>query len=203
MRKIDYKKELHLLYASSSTEITLVDVPALQYVMIDGKGDPNTAIEYREAVEALYTVSYTIKFMVKKGKGLINYSVLPLEGLWWVPVMEDFSTERKDAWLWKMMMMQPNLVTKGLFDDAIEAVQKKKNLSAIHKLSFETFNEGKCAQIMHFGPYRDERPTIDRLHNGISQQGYKRTGKHHEIYLNDPRKSAPEKLKTIIRQPII
>ena len=202
MKKIDYKKELRSLYAPSSKEISIVDVPAMNYVMIDGKGNPNTAKEYTEAIEALYALSYTLKFMVKKSKSGIDYGVLPLEGLWWVPNMKDFSAERKDDWLWTMMIMQPEVITKEIFHDAIEAVRKKKNLAAIEKIRFESYQEGKCAQILYFGPYSDETSTIERLHHFIAEKGYKQTGKHHEIYLNDPRKAAPEKLKTIIRQPM-
>lgn len=202
MKKIDYKKALRSLYAPSSKEISIIDVPAMNYVMIDGKGNPNTAKEYTEAIEALYALSYTLKFMVKKGKSGIDYGVLPLEGLWWVPNMKDFSAERKDDWLWTMMIMQPEIVTQATFNEAISVVRKKKNLPAIDKLKFELFDEGKCAQLLYLGPYSEEAPTIERLHNFIAHNKYKRTGKHHEIYLSDPRKAAPEKLKTIIRQPM-
>lgn len=202
MKKIDYRKELRSLYAPLSKEISIVDVPIMNYIMIDGKGDPNKVNEYSLAIEALYTVSYTIKFMIKKGEMGIDYGVLPLEGLWWVPNMEEFSPLRKDDWLWTAMIMQPDMITKEIFHEAIESVRKKKNLAAIEKIRFESYSEGKCAQILYFGPYSGEAPTIARLHNVITEREYKRTGKHHEIYLNDPRKTAPEKLKTIIRQPM-
>lgn len=202
MEKIDYKKELKHLYAPSSKEFSIVELPATSYLMIDGKGDPNKAKEYVEAVEALYAVAYTIKFMIKKGKQQVNYGVMPLEGLWWVPDMRDFSVDRKDDWLWTAMILQPEIVTAPLVDEAIETVRKEKNPAALGKVQFASFNEGKAAQIMYVGPYRDEGPTIERLHAYIAENGYQRTGKHHEIYLNDPRKAAPEKLKTIIRQPI-
>ncbi|MDP1676989.1 MAG: GyrI-like domain-containing protein [Bacteroidota bacterium] len=202
MKKIDYKKELRSLYAPSSKEISIVDVPAMNYVMIDGKGDPNTAKEYTEAIEALYSLSYTMKFMVKKDKPGINYGVLPLEGLWWVPNMEEFSAQRKDDWFWTAMIMQPEVITKEIFRTAIESVRKKKNLAAIEKVRFESYIEGKCSQILYFGHYSDETSTIALLHNFIAEKGYKRHGKHHEIYLNDPRKTAAAKLKTIIRQPM-
>jgi hypothetical protein len=202
MKKIDYKKELRSLYSPSSKEISIVDVPAMNYLMIDGKGDPNTAREYTEAIEALYALSYTIKFMIKKGSVNVDYGVLPLEGLWWVPNMDEFSVNRKDDWLWTAMIMHPKIVTKEISHEGIESVRKKKNLAAIEKIRFESYTEGKCAQILYFGPYKDETLTIARLHDFIAEKGYKRTGKHHEIYLNDPRKTAPEKLKTIIRQPM-
>ncbi|MCK9408537.1 MAG: GyrI-like domain-containing protein [Bacteroidetes bacterium] len=203
MKKIDYKKEFHSLYTPSTKSISIVEVPSMSYVLIDGKGDPNTVKEYGEAVEALYIVSYTIKFFYKKQKNGIDYTVLPLEGLWWVPNMEQFSSKKKEDWLWRMMIMQPEFVTAEVFKNAVEIVRQKKNPVALDKLTFGTYDEGKCAQILHVGPYSAEGPTIDRLHTFIAKQGYTRTGKHHEIYLNDPRKSASEKLKTIIRQPVV
>lgn len=202
MKKIDYKKELKYLYAPSSKEISVVDIPTTNYLMIDGKGDPNTSKEYVEAIEALYAISYTIKFMIKKGKRQIDFSVMPLEGLWWVPDMNNFSVERKDEWMWTAMIMQPEIVTKPMVNEAIESVREKKNPPALEKLRYEPFMEGKSAQMLYFGPYKDEGPTIVRLHAYIVERGYKLTGKHHEIYLNDPRRTAPEKLKTIIRQPM-
>ncbi|MBI2429468.1 MAG: GyrI-like domain-containing protein [Ignavibacteriales bacterium] len=202
MKRIDYKKEMNFLYAPSAKEISIVDVPSMNYLMIDGKGDPNTAKEYSEVVEALYAVAYTIKFIIKKGEQQIDYGVMPLEGLWWVPDMRYFSVERKDDWLWTAMIMQPEIVTKEIVVEAIESVREKKNPPALEKLRFDSFNEGKGAQILYFGPYRNEGPTIERLHKSIAERGYKRNGKHHEIYLNDPRKTAPERLKTIIRQPM-
>ncbi len=203
MKKIDYKKELHSLYAPSAKEISIVDVSDMNYLMIDGKGDPNKVKEFGEAIEALYAVSYTMKFMIKKGTPGMDYSVLPLEGLWWVPNMEEFSALRKDDWLWTAMIMQPEMITKEVFQDAIVSVRKKKNLAAIEKLRFESYEEGKCAQILYIGPYSGEAPTIARLHEFITHSGRRLTGKHHEIYLNDPRKTVPEKLKTIIRQPLM
>lgn len=202
MKKVDYKKELKHLYAPSAKEISVTDVPAMSFLMVDGKGDPNTANEYKQAVEALFAVAYTIKSMIKKGKQQIDFGVMPLEGLWWVPDMNDFSVERKDEWLWTMMIMQPEIVTKEIVAEAIAVVRKKKNPAALNKIRFEKFDEGKSAQILFFGPYKDEGLTIARLHKHIETLGGKLSGKHHEIYLNDPRKMAPEKLKTIIRQPM-
>ncbi len=201
MKKIDYKKELKHLFAPSAKEPMIVDVPAMNFLMIDGKGDPNTAKEYKEAVETLFAVSYAVKFMIKKGKQAIDFGVLPLEGLWWTPDMKDFSVERKDEWLWTMMILQPEVVTKTLIDEAIESVRKKKNPAALAKLRWEKFHEGKSAQIMHIGPFADEAPTIEKLHTFITESGSALCGKHHEIYLSDPRKADPRKMKTIIRQP--
>ena len=202
MKKIDYKKELKYLYAPSAEEISVVDIPAMNYLMIDGKGDPNKVKEFGEAIEALYAVSYTVKFMFKKGKQQIDYTVMPLEGVWWMHDMNKFSEERKDDWFWTMMILQPEIVTKAIINEAIEMVRKKKNPAALSKLRFESIKEGKSAQILYFGPYKDEGPTIVKLHQFIAEKGFKKRGKHHEIYLNDPRKTAPERLKTIIRQPM-
>lgn len=202
MPKIDLKKELKHLYNPSAKEVVIVDVSRMNFLMIDGAGDPNKAQEFKDAVEALYSVSYALKFMVKKGKTTIDYSVMPLEGLWWVDDMSKFGMEDKDAWKWTVMIMQPEFVTKDMFKKALEQVGKKKNLLALSKMKFEDFHEGLSAQIMHIGPYSAEGPTIKKLHNFIREKGYELRGRHHEIYLSDPRKSAPKKMKTIIRQPI-
>ena len=202
MKKIDLKKDLKHLYASSAKKISVVDVPVMKYLTIDGKGDPNKTKEFSEAVEALYAVAYTIKFMLKKGKQQIDFGVMPLEGLWWMPKMEEFSTGRKDDWLWTMMIVQPDFITEQIVEEAIKIVKEKKNPAALSKLRFEPYTEQLSAQILYVGPYADEKPTIEKLHQFIADSGKKRSGKHHEIYLSDPRKSAPEKLKTIIRQPM-
>ena len=174
----------------------------MNFLMIDGKGDPNTAPEYQQAVEALYILSYSIKFMIKKGELGIDYGVLPLEGLWWMDDMTQFSVENKDDWLWTMMIMQPDLVTPQLITEAVEQVKKKKDPAALSKIRFEAYEEGKTAQIMHIGPFSEEGPTIEKVHQYIEEKGCERRGKHHEIYLSDIRKAAPEKWRTIIRQPM-
>ena len=202
MTKIDLKKEMKQLYNASAKKAAIVDVPKMNFLMVDGIGDPNTSKEYQDAVEALYGVAYTLKFAIKKGPKAIDYGVLPLEGLWWVDDMTQFSTENKDIWKWTSMIMQPEFVAKELVEDAIEAAQKKKQLPALSKMRFENFDEGLSAQVMHIGPYSAEGPTIERLHDFIRTSGYELRGKHHEIYLSDPRKAAPERMKTIIRQPI-
>ncbi len=171
--------------------------------MIDGKGDPNTSQEYRDSLEALFSVSYTLKFMIKRGKQAVDYGVLPLEGLWWADNMNDFNSGNKDTWKWTSMIMQPaKLVTNELVAEAIEISRNKKNPSALPKLRFEPFNEGLSVQIMHLGPYSAEKSTVAKLHSFIEENGYAPKGKHHEIYLKDPSKSAPEKMKTVVRQPI-
>ncbi|MBI5192420.1 MAG: GyrI-like domain-containing protein [Nitrospirae bacterium] len=201
MAKIDYKKDLKHLYNSSSKEVTIVDVPEMNFLMIDGEGDPNNSQAFHEAIEALFTASYTLKFMIKKDKEGIDYGVMPLEGLWWADDMLRFN-ENKDKWKWTIMIMQPEHVTAVLVDEAISQAVKKKGLPALSKIRFETFSEGKSAQIMHIGPFSEEGPTIERIHAFIEEKGFRLSGKHHEIYLSDVRKAAPEKWKTIIRQPI-
>jgi hypothetical protein len=200
MEKVDLKKELKNLYNPSPKEVTSVDVPAMNFLMIDGEGSPSSP-QYREAIEALFSVSYTLKFMVKKGKG-VDYAVMPLEGLWWVDDMTKFSAERKDEWKWTAMIMQPKYVAPEDVKLAIEQTRKKKSLPALSKLRFESFHEGKAAEIMHIGPFSAEGPNIAKMHAFILGSGCALSGKHHEIYLNDPSKTAPEKLKTILRQPM-
>ena len=201
MSKTDFKKEWKHLYRPSTKEFEVVDVPPMNFLMIDGHGDPNTAQEYKDAVEALYAVAYTLKFMSKKEKGM-DYVVPPMEGLWWVENAEEFTTEDKSAWDWTMMIMQPEWITKEMLEEALKQVEKKKSPPALPRLRLEAYHEGFAVQILHIGPYEAEAPTIARMHAFIAEQGYEPAGKHHEIYLGDPRKVAPEKLKTVLRQPV-
>lgn len=201
MQKTDFKKELKAFYKPSSKKVIFVDVPAMNFLMIDGKGNPNSSPEYQEAVEALFALSYALKFSLKKSPLKTDYGVMPLEGLWWVEDMRDFDVNQKDDWLWTMMIMQPNYVTRDLFQKVVEEVRQKKNLGALDKIRFEPFAEGKVAQTLHIGPFSEEGPTIQRVHDHIVTNGYQIHGKHHEIYLSDIRRAAPEKWKTIIRQP--
>jgi hypothetical protein len=199
--RIDFKRELRELYAPTR-EPSLVEVSELAFLMIDGHGDPNTEPDYGKAIEALYTVAYTVKFDVKRAPDGIDYGVMPLEGLWWVPDMSKFTAEDKSAWDWTMMIMQPDQVTVEVFEEARAKATKKKPLDAIGQIRLERFAEGLAAQIMHIGPYAAEGPTIQQLHAFIAERGYERAGKHHEVYLSDPRRASPEKMKTIVRQPI-
>ncbi len=201
MQKIDLKKELKHLYHASSQEVVQVDVPTLKFLMVDGMGDPNTSAEYVEAVEALFSVSYTVKFKVKKELQLCDYAVMPLEGLWWAEDMSVFITGDRSKWAWTMMIMQPDFVADEVIYEGIEEVRRKKKLLAIDRLRLEAFTEGRCAQIMHVGPFSEEGPTIERLHAFIQAES-ELTGKHHEIYLSDVRRADPKNWKTIIRQPM-
>jgi hypothetical protein len=201
---VDLKKQQADLYHPSAKEVAEVEVPSTPFLMIDGAGNPNTSQEYQQAVEGLYAVAYALKFLLKKEQG-IDYAVMPLEGLWWAPDMRDFSVEHKETWRWTMMIAQPQEVTAALFERTREQVQRKKPSPALAKLRLEEFHEGLAAQIMHLGPYAAEGPTIARLHAFIREQGYTFDGtrqKHHEIYLSDPRRTAAEKMKTVIRQPM-
>jgi hypothetical protein len=200
MEKIDLKKKLKHLYQPSTKEIVQVEVPTFRFLMIDGEGDPNTSTEYKKALEVLFTVSYTAKFIVKKGQEL-DYSVMPLEGIWWADDMSVFLANDKAKWKWTMMIMQPDFVADEVIEAGIIEVRKKKKLPDIDKLRFESFSEGLCAQVLHIGPFSEEGPTIQRLHDFIgSRKGI--TGTHHEIYLSDIRRADPKSWKTIIRQPM-
>lgn len=204
MAKLDLKKQLGPLYRASARdarEPTVVDVPPLRFLMIDGTGDPNTSEAYRQAVEALYAVAYTLKFLARKDEPALDYVVMPLEGLWWSDDLRDFRLGRKDRWRWTAMILQPEVVSAERVDRARAEAARKKDLPALAALRLETFHEGRAAQILHLGPYADEGPTIARLHAFIAARGGRLSGRHHEIYLGDPRRTAPERLKTLIRQP--
>jgi hypothetical protein len=200
MGKVDFKKTLRHLYGARAGEPVLVEVPAMNFAMVDGTGDPNDSVEFQQAMAVLYPVSYTLKFMLKPTG--FEYVVPPPEGLWWADSMEDFARLDKSEWKWTMMIMQPEPVTLDRFDHAVATVREKKDPPGLARLRLETYDEGLSAQVLHVGPYADEGPTIEKLHAFIDAQGCRRRGKHHEIYLGDPRRSAPEKLKTIIRQSV-
>ena len=196
--KIDLKKELKQFYGGSA-QIATVEVPPLRYLMVDGMGDPGTAPAYTQAVEALFSVSYTAKFMLKKGPQQTDYAVMPLEGLWWADDLNAFTEGDRSQWQWTMMILQPDFVPDQVIEAALADVRRKKALPGLDLLRLETFCEGRCAQLLHVGPFTEEGPAIERLHEFIEPHGGLR-GKHHEIYLSDIRRAAPEKWKTIIRQ---
>jgi hypothetical protein len=198
--KVDFKRELTEFYAARRSP-AVVQVPELAFLMIDGHGDPNTSGEYRDAVSALFSVSYAARFALKRA-GVIDFGVMPLEGLWWASDMSAFSSGDKSAWDWTMVIMQPDEVTADVLADAKARAAAKVPATALGRLRLERFAEGLAAQVLHVGPYSAEGPTIASLHGFIAEQGRELAGKHHEIYLGDPRRSAPEKLKTIIRQPM-
>jgi hypothetical protein len=186
------------LYGASSNEPSLIDVPELQFFMVDGTGDPNQPGAFQDAIQALYSLSYGAKFMLKKAG--IEFRVSPLEALW--GSAGGLNPNQKATWRWTAMIMQPAAVTPSVVDKVRAEAMRKKPLPVLSMVRLEPFREGLSAQVMHVGPYSAEAPTIARLHEFIKKQGYRRVGKHHEIYLGDPRRSAPERLKTLIRQPI-
>ncbi len=201
LSKIDLKKEMKQLYTAPIGRVVELNVPAMRYLMIDGKGDPNTSADFQNGVQALYSTAYTLKFSVKKQLHK-DYVVLPLEGLWWVGDGQCFNQENKDSYCWTLMILQPDFITKDLFQSAVADVRAKKQLPGIERIRLERLAEGRCIQTMHIGPYSAEEPTIALLHRHAEEHGCRLTGKHHEIYMGDPRRTAPERLKTIIRQPV-
>ena len=212
MKVLDLKKQYKGLYQPSAKKPILVQLPNLQFAMIDGfieKGsEPGRSQTFAEATQALYSLSYTLKFMLKKRKtNAIDYPVMALEGLWWV---EDgtFDIFRKDNWFYTLMIMQPDVITPQIFEEAREQVRKKKGDSEmLSNLRLEHFEEGHCVQVMHIGPYATEPATVDRMRAFALENGFKDNvgpnGKHHEIYISDPRKVAPEKMKTVLRHPVV
>lgn len=202
MSKVDFKKTLKHLYQPKAKEFVVVEVPRMNFLMIDGKGSPVEAGEYGQAVAALYGVAYKLKFMSKQMAGR-DYVVPPLEGLWWAEDLTAFVRNDRDNWLWTMMIMTPDWITAEMYAQACEAVEKAKQPPALSKMRMAAFEEGLSVQIMHIGPYADEAPTIARLHQVfLPENGLVENGHHHEIYLGDPRKTAPERLKTVLRQPV-
>ena len=201
-KKLDCKRELKDLYGPRTGPPEIVDVPKLSFLMVDGIGDPTTSPSYGEAVEALFAVSCRVKFAVKRGSEGIDYKVMPLEGLWWVDGLSKFSLGDKSSWSWTAMIMQPDVVTDELVRRSILEASTKKPLPAAAKLRFVRFEEVLAAQVLHTGPYGAEEPTIERLHAFIVEAGHRLRGKHHEIYLSDPSRVDPARLRTIIRQPI-
>lgn len=212
MKTIDLKREFKPLYQPSAKKVEIVEVPRLQFAMIDGaieKGsEPGKSPMFAEATQALYSISYTLKFMLKKRKtNPIDYPVMALEGLWWV---EDgmFDITIKDNWFYTLMIMQPDVITQEIFAEGLEQVRKKKgDGDMLSKLRLADFEEGACVQTMHMGPYATEPATIDRMKAFAQEHGYqdrvgRAGGKHHEIYLGDPRKADPAKLKTVLRHPV-
>lgn len=193
---------LKMFYSPSAKNPQILDIPVMNFLMMDGHGDPNTDPAYVAAVSALYTLSYTLKFDLKKTGETPEYKVFPLQGLWWSVDMSDFLTGNKSGWDWTMMIAQPEWITGEFIEQAKKKATAKVDQKVLDQVRFKPYLEGTVVQMMHIGPYSAEGPNIARIHEFARQQGYELTGKHHEIYLSDPRRSAPEKLKTIIRQPI-
>ncbi len=199
MEKIDLKKELRHLFNPSKDEVQIVNVPGFNFLMIDGAGDPGKSKEFQTDVELLYGISYTIKFDMKKtGK---DYIVMPLEGLWWADDLNSFAEGKKENWKWTVMIMQPSFVGKEEINSGMEKFALKKKMDT-SRVRTEKYAEGPSVQLMHMGTYANEGPSIRKLHNYIGEHGYAFNGKHHEIYLSDPKKTIPDKIKTILRQGV-
>lgn len=201
MQKIDFKKELPS-YQAKHNNFTLMELPVMQYLMIDGHGDPNTSEDFAEAVATLYSLAYKLKFMSKKELQK-DYTVTPLEGLWWADDMNTFTTTLdKSVWDWTLMIMVPDWISPKMFKSAIEQVKSKPGTDT-SKARLERLQEGLCVQTLHIGSYNDEGPILKELHDHfIPGNNLLMNGKHHEIYLSDFRKVPPDKLKTILRQPV-
>ena len=200
MKTLDLKKELKEFYSPTTKDVTIVDVPEMNFIMIDGQGAPES-LQFQQSIEALYPIAYTIKFDKKKDG--IDYPVMALEGLWWAEDMSDFDPEKGDRnkWLWTLMIMQPDVVAAADIETARESSSKKKHNPALERVRLQIYSEGKSAQIMHVGPFSEEGPNVQRIHQKIQEIGGTPYGKHHEIYLSDFRKVEPAKMKTVLRQP--
>ncbi|MQA01225.1 MAG: hypothetical protein GEV07_00345 [Streptosporangiales bacterium] len=200
--KTDFKKTLDC-YRARHREFRIVEVPPLQYLMVDGHGDPNTADEYADALAALYPVAYKLKFASKQDLGR-DYVVPPLEALWWASDMDVFTSARdKSQWDWTAMIMVPDWITAEMFDDAVARAAAKDRPASLDEVRMGTLDEGDCVQTLHIGPYDDEAQVLAELHHHfIPTAGLRTTGKHHEIYLSDARRVEPSKLRTILRQPV-
>ena len=200
MKKLDLKQVFRDLYRARADDAVLVEVPRMKFLMVDGQGDPR-AEDYQQAVAALYGVAYALKFMLKKARPPQDYTVMPLESLWWCQG-KPFDLERRSDWRWTALILQPEFVTPRLVKDAVERVAARRANPALARVRADEFAEGPCVQMLHVGPYCEEARSIARMHAFLTANGYEPAGKHHEIYLGDPRRVAPEKLRTILRQPV-
>ena len=207
MKKIDLRKELKHLYAPSAKKIELINVPAFKFAMIDGVIEPgegpSTSRAFQEALQALYGVAYTLKFMSKlRQANPVDYPVMALEALWWTRKAA-FDFDPRLPWRWTAMILQPGHITRAMFVRAVSQLQEKRDSPALARLRLERFKEGLCVQTLHIGPYADELRTLERMRAFVKESGLAYHGKHHEIYLGDPRRARPEKLRTILRHPVV
>jgi hypothetical protein len=206
MEKLELRKVYKDLYQPSAKKVVLVEVPSLQFAMVDGSIEagesPGTSPAFQQAMEVLYGISYTLKFASKQRKvDPVDYPVMPLEGLWWVEQGE-FDIKNPGNWCWMVMIMQPDHITLEMFQEARSQLQRKRPALELDTLRFERFHEGTCLQIMHIGPYAEEPATLAKMDAFAQEQGYRMRGKHHEIYLGDPRHAVPARLKTVLRHPV-
>lgn len=203
MIKRDFKKELRTYYSATAKKVEILDIPSMNFLVVEGSDATPESPDFQAAIEALFGISYHIKFAIKKS-GIADYGVMPLEGKWWADDMDDFVHGNKEKWHWQLMIMQPDLVDNDLFEANRNTFQKKKSNHLAEQVQFLNIEEGHCAQVMHVGPFSEEGPTVERLHQAIHDAGGSfdgQTERHHEIYLNDFRRIAPDRMKTILRQP--
>jgi len=207
MKTIDLRKQMKDLWNPPVGKVVLVTVPAMPYLVVEGVGNPSTSQAFQEAIQALYSAAYTMKFGARAA-GVAEWKVTPLEALWSTTSGKDvsdadFAADAGEDIAWKALLMQPAVVTAEMLEQAkAEVVRKKKDVPALGQVRLETWAEGLCAQTMYVGPYDGERPTIDMMHTWVAANGYHVRGRHHELYLGDPNRMAPEKLKTILRLPV-
>ena len=206
MEKLDLRKQFKDLYQPSAKKVEVVNVPALQFAIIDGEiepdASPGTSLAFHQAMEALYGISYTLKFNSKLRKeNPIDYGVMAFEALWWTETGE-YDLTQPGGWKWTAMMLQPDHITAEMFQDALAQLRKKRPNPALDLMRFESFTEGLCIQMMHIGPYKTEPTTIAKMDAFAAEHGYRMRGRHHEIYLGNPMRAAEDKLKTILRHPV-
>ena len=198
----DFRKQM-TPFITARRDPKVVRLPALKYLIIAGRGDPAKGKEFQEAAQALYTMVYTLKFSGKPGSRRRQMPVLPLDALWWMPGHKGFAANApRSAWRWRAMLAVPGFVTEAMVAKVCKDVLAKKPMPMVRRVRLKTWKEGLCAQVLHVGPYAAERLTIERLHEFIREDGYRPTGRHHEIYLSDPRRTSQKNLKTILRQPM-
>lgn len=203
---IDFKKDPTY---KAKPEPEVINVPEMSFVMVDGEGAPESSdkgsTEFQEAMEVLFGIVYTIKFWSKKYQPPVGYdkfTMAPIEGLWWTKSGKDFDLNNPDDWQWTVMFRLPDFVTPDYFSEVVEEIKARKKSNIYNKARLERFGEGEAVQLMHIGPYDQEGPNILKLHAFAKDQGYELVGKHHELYFGDPRRTSPEKLRTILRQPV-
>ncbi len=205
MQKIDFKKTMKEAFSASTKKVSFVEIPEMQFLMVEGKGYPTNNLSYQQSFEALYGVAYTLKFMLKFNESIrsekyCDYVIPPFGTQWWM-TEGDFDIHKPDLWRWNNMLMQPDFITPELVEKAKSELKKKRDVVSLNLLRFERFYEGKVAQMMYIGPYTGAGEVALKIIHEIESQGFKFHGKHHELYFNDPRKTQPEKLKTLVRLP--
>lgn len=205
--KLDLRKQYKDLYSPSAKAVSVIDVPELLYLMVDGRIEvgvgPSDSESFRESMEAMYSVGYGLKFMSKlREENPVDFTVMAVEGLWSTESGEFQFGDDTDPWLYTLLMLQPEHITSEMFQEAVEKAAEKRLNPALERLRLERWEEGLSIQIMHIGPYAEEPRTISMMDEFVEEHGYRMTGRHHEIYLGDPRRAKPEKLKTILRHPV-